>query len=194
MPTGYTANIKDGITFRQYALQCARAFGACIMQRDDDSGDPPKVPELSTYHADELKKAEARLLELQGITPEQAAVLCETDNATALRNHDFSEAERTVLRESYEAMLSNVRAWIPPSSEHKGYREFMESQIVESISFDCQASPAPTPLTPEAWLKDRIERAEWSVDYPTKESAKEIERHEERKRWIEQLYASLPTE
>jgi hypothetical protein len=37
MPTGYTAGVADGtITeFREYALLCARAFGACIMLRDE---------------------------------------------------------------------------------------------------------------------------------------------------------------
>lgn len=42
MPTGYTADIKDGITFRDFALRCARAFGATIMQRDEDISIPPR--------------------------------------------------------------------------------------------------------------------------------------------------------
>ena len=30
MPTGYTARIKDGMEFKEYALEYARAFGACL--------------------------------------------------------------------------------------------------------------------------------------------------------------------
>ena len=35
MPTGYTDKIKDGITFKEYAMGCARAFGALITMRDN---------------------------------------------------------------------------------------------------------------------------------------------------------------
>ena len=34
MPTGYTADIKDGIDFKTYAMNCARAFGARVMLRE----------------------------------------------------------------------------------------------------------------------------------------------------------------
>ncbi|KKK60691.1 hypothetical protein LCGC14_3021870, partial [marine sediment metagenome] len=30
MPTGYTACIKDGISFEKFVMQCARAMGACV--------------------------------------------------------------------------------------------------------------------------------------------------------------------
>ena len=42
MPTGYTADIQDGkiTTLREYALSCARAFGALIMMRDDPHDAP----------------------------------------------------------------------------------------------------------------------------------------------------------
>jgi len=37
MPSGYTSDLYEGknISFTQFALQCARAFGAAIDQRDD---------------------------------------------------------------------------------------------------------------------------------------------------------------
>jgi hypothetical protein len=35
MPTGYTDKIKDGISFEEFVLSCARQFGACISMRDD---------------------------------------------------------------------------------------------------------------------------------------------------------------
>lgn len=41
MPTGYTDAIKDGISFNQFILSCARAFGALITMRDE----PSSVPE-----------------------------------------------------------------------------------------------------------------------------------------------------
>lgn len=38
MPTGYTADIQNDITFQQFALNCACAFGACISLRDEPAG------------------------------------------------------------------------------------------------------------------------------------------------------------
>jgi len=37
MPSGFTSDIYDGkkITFKDFTLKCARAFGACIHLRDD---------------------------------------------------------------------------------------------------------------------------------------------------------------
>ena len=63
MSTGYTCQVADGeITdFKQFLLQCSRAFGACIQQRDDPHSDLPKRMEVSNYHKDELKKAKLDL-------------------------------------------------------------------------------------------------------------------------------------
>lgn len=63
MPTGYTADVADGkITdFVEYALQCARAFGACIMLRDEPISS--EIPEFqpSDYNANALAEAEKTL-------------------------------------------------------------------------------------------------------------------------------------
>jgi len=40
MPTGYTADLNDGkqVTFQEFTMKCARAFGALIEMRDDLGG------------------------------------------------------------------------------------------------------------------------------------------------------------
>ncbi len=45
MPSGYTENIYYGkkVAFKDFALGCARAFGACVMQRDDPADVKPKI-------------------------------------------------------------------------------------------------------------------------------------------------------
>ena len=65
MPTGYTDAIKDGITFQQFAMNCARAFGACVTMRDDPSDKPiPERFEPSAWHKERLGDAYAALSEL----------------------------------------------------------------------------------------------------------------------------------
>jgi hypothetical protein len=59
MPTGYTADIKNGISFKTFAMNCARAFGACVTLRDEPGGGDkiPEAFEASTYHAQQVEKA-----------------------------------------------------------------------------------------------------------------------------------------
>ena len=46
MPTGYTSDLYEGknISFTEFALQCSRAFGATIDQRDDGRDAPLRLP------------------------------------------------------------------------------------------------------------------------------------------------------
>lgn len=67
MPTGYTAPIYEGkqITFPEFAMQCARAFGALIDMRDDPMDSPiPDAFVPDTYHARELVKAREQLADM----------------------------------------------------------------------------------------------------------------------------------
>ena len=54
MPTGYTTDIYNGkdVSFRDFALTCARQFGACIMQRDDPADEKPKIMPEESYHTE----------------------------------------------------------------------------------------------------------------------------------------------
>jgi len=46
MPTGYTCQVQDGMIteFKEFALLCARNFGACITLRDEPLS--PDIPEF----------------------------------------------------------------------------------------------------------------------------------------------------
>ena len=49
MATGYTMDIYDGknVSFEDFCLSCARAFGACILQRDDNTSIKPQLQKAS---------------------------------------------------------------------------------------------------------------------------------------------------
>ena len=75
MPTGYTLDLYDGkdITFEEFALRCARAFGALISMRDEPIDAPiPERFEPSDYHLKELEKAKKRLKEVKKWNEETA--------------------------------------------------------------------------------------------------------------------------
>jgi hypothetical protein len=119
MPTGYTADIKDGIDFKTYAMNCARAFGACVMLRDEPGGGEriPDAFEPSDYHLKAVEKARVELAALDAMTPAE----CERAAAKAWDDAETSRLMRLEdcrkLRAAYEAMLSKVQAWLTSSKQ-----------------------------------------------------------------------------
>jgi len=137
MPTGYTEDIKKGITFPQFAMSCARAFGACITMRDDSTDTPiPEEFKPSDWNLEELRKAEVTLEKLKDMT--------ETEAERFARVEYWQESNRIVLEikedrklmAQYRSMLEKVRQWQPPTLEHIEFKDFMVQQIERSIKFD----------------------------------------------------------
>lgn len=196
MPTGYTADIKAGISFETFAMNCARAFGACVTLRDEPGGGENIPDEFipSDYHLKAAQKAREELAALLAM-PEQ-----EREHA-ALKSWDDAETSRLMRledkrkqREAYEAMLKKVNAWTPPTPEHAGLHEFMRSQIVQSIDFDCSGDydQEPTPrLTGEQWAAERAARLNRDIGYHQKEHAAEVQRTESRTAWVKALRTAL---
>lgn len=194
MPTGYTAAIADGITFKQYAFSCARAFGALVMMRDEPSDAPiPERFEPSKYHSEALAVASDRLAQLRLMSPADADSAAQAEYAEALCSHNERRAEKLELRSKYEAMLAQVVAWQAPTPGHVEYKAFMEKQILESLEWDCREySDEPVLQGGTVWLTDAIEHVEKNIAYHTMEDAKERERTEGRNTWIKALRDALP--
>jgi hypothetical protein len=194
MPTGYTAAIKDGISFKEYAFGCARAFGALVMMRDEPSDAPiPERFEPSNYHTEALATVSDRLAQLRLMSPADAESAAQAEYAKAVRDHNERRAEREELRSKYQAMLAQVVAWQAPTPGHAEYKAFMEKQILESIEWDCRDySDEPVLQDGAAWLTDTIEYLEKNIAYHTREDAKERERTDSRNTWIKALRDALP--
>ena len=79
MPTEYTHYIKDGISFKEFALKCARAFGACITMKEDpmDVEIPKFKPD--TYYHKRLKATLKKWKELDNITVAEAELMAEEE-------------------------------------------------------------------------------------------------------------------
>ena len=196
MPTGYTADIKDGISFSEFAMNCARAFGACITLRDEQAGGD-KIPdrfEPSDYHLKALISAKDRLSDLESITMEEAKTRCESEYKQAESSRITRLSENKAQLSAYQAMLQQVNAWQPPSDEHCGLRDFMREQIEQSIKFDDSTDylSKPTEIkTAEEWLEDKKHEALKNIKYHREEYAKEVERTAKRNEWVESLRNSL---
>ncbi len=197
MPTGYTHNVQDGslTEFRGFALQCARAFGACIELRDSPAETPiPDEFKPSDYHEKALVEAKATLARVLAMSDRDVARAADADYEADHESWVKRRERRRVERERYEAMLAHASAWTPPTAEHEGLKTFMVEQLTQSIEFDCSSGSwdkMPTRKTEAAWRSDAIAQAERGVKMHAEEHAKEVARARGRTEWVRALRASV---
>lgn len=199
MPTGYTAGVADGTVeeFKEYALQCARAFGACVMLRDEPlSSDIPEF-EPSDYHINELVKAEQELLAFSNTGEAERREMHAAEHKKKVERAELGIAEKQEERGRYESMLEKARQFQAPSPEHIKYAEFLVSQLEESIAWDCNIDyyeALKKPVEFHQWESDVVESLTDSIEYHKTRHREEIERAESRNLWIKQLRAVLDRE
>ena len=202
MPSGYTAPVRDGevVELDDFVLKCARAFGACIMQRDDPIDDAPKMEEVSDYHSNALKKAEKELAQLKVKSRDELLQDFFAAQRAALESYEKDLKEKSQAELRYRSMIEKVEGWQPPSPDHEGLKEFMLKQLNDSIEWDCNTGYYKDQLeriqemTFESWYAEELKAAEWDVEYHGREYKEEVERVENRNKWKQQLYESLGVE
>lgn len=196
MATGYTAKLHDGEpeTFKEFVWHCARAFGALVELRDDFKAPIPKELEPYDYHQKALSRAKEELVEAKKMTLEEAGEKASEFYFEMLRDRYESKVKKTEIRLRYEARLAEVKAWIPPSSEHQGLKDFMIEQIEKSIDFDCKDYSWETDLeleSAEDYLARHIAQAEKDIEYHTQHWQEELDRTASRNAWIRELRNSI---
>jgi hypothetical protein len=199
MPTGYTSDIKDGITFKQYAMSCARAFAACVTMKDEPFD--AKIPEFkpSEYHAEKVIELHKELELIENMSIKEASARAKKEHEESVRSENEFFQGCTDLRKKYENMLVQVEAWEPPSTDHIEYKEFMISQIKQSIDFDCHEPDKDgehtygyvPKMSGDRWKNSKISEIKESIEYHKKEDKAERERVANRNRWIRKLCESF---
>jgi len=98
MPTGYTAGVQDGkITeFSDFALNCARAFGALITMRDDpqDTPIPEKFEARTSYYDERLENAKDLMTEILTLTDDDCDKRAFEEYRTEVKNYEGRAKER----------------------------------------------------------------------------------------------------
>lgn len=193
MPTKYTAAIADGIDFKTYAMNCARAFGACISLRDESAG--VEIPEFqpTDYHVKWLAKGRERLAKLRAMTPEEVERAALRDYLDECKRRAKRVRKNNALRAKYEAMLEQVNAYQAPTPEHAEFKKFMASQIEETIRFDCGRlfDDELKQLSGADWLAAQLADAEREIAYHEQQHAEEVQRVARRNAWVKALRESL---
>lgn len=194
--TGYVDHmITKRQSFGDFALSCARAFGALITMRDESMDAP--VPEKfvpSDYHSTQLAADKAELARLNAMSPREQRRFGEAKRIDSIAQYHDAFQRAKQGNEPIMQMLDEVSAWIPPTPEHVELKDFMEKQLTTSLNdetywLDCIRREEAK--LPSEFFNEAIQRAEQSVTYHSREQEKEIERANSRTEWLQQLRDSL---
>ena len=193
MPTGYTAEItsEKGISFKDFVMNCARAFGACVTMRDDPNDKEIPIFKVSDYHPEELRKAEKELTKFKKLTEKDWGKKAKQKFDSEIKDYEKRTKEYESSKDKYDKMLVNVKNWTPPTKDHTELKSFMEQQITSSAKFDCYTPEKPKIINGQEWANQELESILWNVEYHSKENKKEIERVTGRNKWIKELRESL---
>lgn len=198
MPTGYTSKLYGGEdqTFEDFALSCARAMGALIHMRDDSSKSEMRMDKVSDYLYKSIDEHSNTLKAFLALTPEQWNERQQEEILSLVASNNEYSDSKSALRDRYNTMLEKVKEWVPPTPDHNGLKDFMISQLEDSIKFDCSEFQIPIP--------DRIPWEDYSLakmgscikrlTEDKKRLAEEIERVENRNKWILTLKQNLDGE
>ncbi len=201
MPTGYTAGIIDGTTkdFKEYAKHCERAFTIHLRDEPFDSEWKPRTP--SDYHTKAIAKAKETLKEIEVLDD---VAIVERERLRLLENvKRYKEriAKEKKDKERLELFLVRAKNFKPPTETHKGIADFMQSQIKETIKFDCEGNYYTDEL--EKSQKQLLDinaddvrgalktQATKDLAYHTKEHKAELKRCRESNKWHEDFINAL---
>lgn len=198
MPTGYTDVVRSGevTEFRDYALRCARAFGALVTMREDSLGVeiPEKFEYRDGFYRKNIERNKAELAELEAMSEKECEKRCEEayNDRVKNRNEELQRVKEELER--YNSMLEKVLDYQSPSPDHDGFAKFMRTQLEESIELDCNCSwleDEPIKEPPEAWRKSKIQDCKQSIEYSERHIREEKERVDSRNEWLRLLRESL---
>lgn len=173
MPTGYTSKVCSGkvTEFKDFAIGCIDAFLP-------DGGRERLEAECSNQKNRAVEKDDPakQLAIVQAMNGYQCRDAAMTEYAAAVIARDRRRLENVEKRGRYQAMLDKAVAWQPPTKDHLYYKQFMVSQLAESMEHDCDDSyesmlAEPVLHSAENWRQKEIDRltreaahdAEWAA-------------------------------
>lgn len=196
MASGYTDKISKGMLFEDFLLGCAKAFGACISLRDDPlSKEIPQEFKPSNHYRDYAISTQAEIKQLKKMTLKEATKQGKKKYDSDTNYIREANKKDKFLKDRYLEMLNKVKLWNPPTSDHTNLKEFMITQINQSIEFDCDIRRRKLFevefLCGEQWFNMKMKMLLESLDYNIKEWEKEKQRCKERTKWVKDLRDSL---
>lgn len=201
MPTGFTAPIYDGedITFEQFANSCLRHFGIYLrFEGEYPNLSRYEIPDKicpSDYYKKRYEEAKAKYkkhLATHKTKEELEAEYLSYVNGVIKRNKDRAK-ENEALKNRYNAMLSKVRSWVPPSEDYNGIKNFMESQLIDSLDHDCSHVYMEKIVPKDEWIQEQSNRTDLieSMKYNLEHYNKAVVAAEKGTQWLKKFSESI---
>lgn len=191
MATGYTAGIASGkiTTIKEFALLCARAFGAAIDMRDDPlDAEIPEKFHVDSFHLDEVNRLEKELKEMLTLTYNQISARAQSEYESSVKYIEEYNAQEDEANARYDAMIEQVNQLkLPPT--HAQFKKFMLNQL--EISKSDFRVDVPIKPTPEEWYNQKVSQLQKSIETNKRYYAEAVTRNEERNEWIANLRRAL---
>jgi len=195
MPTGYTAGVQDGsvTTFAEYAMECARAFGALVLMRDDPKQPIPQEFQVDDIYLKRLNELRSELDALNSMSAPEREAAAEKSFVESKKYRDQYIEQKEIHRQRYEKMLSLSQDFNPPTLEHVKYAEFLVSQLKESIRFDCgdYEPEQPVRMSGQDWFEKESLRLAGLIERYKESHAEEVERTRSRNQWLKDLRTAI---
>ena len=204
MPTGYTADIVDGkvTTFKEFAQKCMRAFGATIHMRDESLSEKYKPRKVDDYYIDSVKEAEEKLNKLKEADDNFFLNKVRKELKKDYAYYKEQIEKRKITKERLESILAETQKWNPPTDDHVGIKDFMISQLNETLKYDGDYSyyeeeldeilmKLESPIDIQAIKNQMLEDAEDELKRAKERLEEEIKRCESSNEWVEKFLESI---
>ncbi len=203
MPTGYTAGIVDGEikTFKDFAKNCARAFGATMHMREESLNTPYKPREVIPYYFDAVKEIEDKIKYTEITTPEELVKNEELALRKEIEENLEEISKRKIGVKLIEQILIETKNYTPPTPEHEGIKKFMIEQLETTIQYDFNTNyyeDQNKELEHQLKSLNGVELKSEKLEYLNKQLTRRLESLEEQinltnesNKWVKDFFDSL---
>lgn len=200
MPSYYTADINEGkdISFQEFALKCARAYGAFVHMRDEPLNTTLSRPTLSDYHTNEIKNIENEFALFLKSSTEQRKKMFEIEMEKEEAYYLREIEKEKQIKNKYLTLINDVKAYKPQSTELKEFKNFMFDQLIDGMKYDCsnedwynKSIQSLKEETFETWEEERMNLYNSKLGYQKEALKKEKKSIDLANKWIDELYKSL---
>lgn len=90
-------------------------------------------------------------------------------------------------------MLSKVRSWVPPSDDYRKIKNFMESQLIDSLNFDCSQVYVERIIPKDEWIQEQVNRTDLvnSMKYHLEQYNRAVAAAEKETQWLKTFSESI---
>ena len=200
------------VTFTDYLLSAARSMVAMVDWKDHPGTlQLPWIVSKKTQglYVDKLEKAKAELEQLQTLGNDEILQLIGKEFQEKVNEREADLINCARIKKGYTRIVSQVKSWEPPTSNHVVFKEFMLQQLNDNfpkINTDLEKEvnylyvikiktnpwfSGPREDSILEWKKDKIKKAKDNIQQYSTLLKEDKAACEERQAWLDDLLTSI---